>query len=102
MNRTNNPLERYNKTLNSLFIGNNPNFFVFVEGLETESRWIYVNQQHFCEGKVIIPEHDTARINDVPSMYKAYIYERKKFLFVSMKKNCRGKTKKKRKNVVVV
>lgn len=75
--RTNNILERYNRTMNKTFLGLTPNLFLFVEVCEDESRDQYRVQGLLHEGKMVMVHHKTSRINKVSCMYKVYVYNGK-------------------------
>lgn len=72
-NRTNNPLERYNRTLNSKFATAHPNLLSFVKALEIESRSQVKRLNDIRGGNAVAPELRGVTIPEIPPMYNNFV-----------------------------
>ena len=72
VNRTNNALERYNRTLNEMFSTPHPTVLNFVRTLEEESRRVVKYVENVALGHEIAPEHKPCTYGSIPLIYKNF------------------------------
>ena len=68
-NRTNNALERYNRTMNEKFPCLHPSLKLFIVTLEEEARDQVTTLENIRYGKVIAPKHQDLTIANIPDCY---------------------------------
>lgn len=72
INRTNNPLERYNRRLNDLFRNPHPRIAQFVDVLRTEADHQLKKLERIIRGEKQPRKHKPVIFTSVPTMYKTF------------------------------
>ena len=72
INRTNNALERYNRSLNEMFPMAHPSLLAFIKVLEEESRKVVKYVMNISLGHEIAPDHLPCSYGGIPLIYKTY------------------------------
>jgi hypothetical protein len=72
INRTNNPLERYNRTLNEAFSVAHPNMMQFVETLQNHANKYNNDLELIRTRKLRAPKHQEPNIHPIPDEYLAF------------------------------
>lgn len=73
LNRTNNPLERFNKKLNGIFPAKHPTMVQYVTGIRRMSQEYAVELGHIRRGHTRPPKHQNVTTHDIPDDYDAFM-----------------------------
>ena len=68
-NRTNNPIESYNRTLNESFVYSHPTMEVFVDVIKNKSLQYVKKLNMIAAGKMERPEHQPTSRFEIPDDY---------------------------------
>ena len=72
INRTNNPLERFNRTLNNIFPNGHPSMPQFVDALKEICISTLEKLRRIKRGRDVAPAHAPATIYVIPEDYKMF------------------------------
>ena len=72
VNRTNNDLERYNRSINNKFPTRHPSLLVFVQKIELESREQVERCENICRGRIRVPRLQETNIGPIPFCYSTF------------------------------
>jgi hypothetical protein len=77
INRTNNPLERFNRAMNNKFPNAHPNMAQFVEGIKEMTNAFAQKLKNVQKGLDIAPQHEPVHVSALPNDYLEFLHMQK-------------------------
>ena len=91
INRTNNPVERFNRRMNELLPSTSPSMVAFVNAIKSESNRFVTSLQQIQRGRQLKKNHAPVRFPELPSTYLDYIH--------SLQSSTTGEAKRRKRSV---